>query len=75
MLRNDDSFVPQQTIAMVSGMGGSGKSRVIHACRDLLMRHDKIDALKIVSFVGAAAIKVGGTTIHSFLGLVRILLN
>ncbi len=57
--RNENCFV--------SGAGGCGKSVVIeHIVKDAVERGRKVG---VVSFMGVAAIHIGGTTLHSFCGL------
>lgn len=53
--------------AFVSGVGGTGKTRVLRAIRTALERAGKTTAT--TASTGIAAEAIGGTTIHAFCGL------
>ena len=56
---------------IVSGQGGTGKSRVITIIEQLVSRHFKCNSLSVVvaAPTGLAAFNIGGTTIHRLLCL------
>jgi hypothetical protein len=69
LLESSPTHVPRQSLMIVTGPAGTGKSHVISAVRELAARHGAHDAVAVVAFTAAAAIKVGGMTFHKFLGM------
>ena len=57
------SQVPKRVV--VQGKAGSGKSTVIHAMTTLLTEKLGADSFKLVAPTGAAALNIGGSTLHS----------
>ena len=56
---------------IVSGQGGTGKSRVIEVLNRLVTRDSRANSLPVVTAAptGLAAVNVGGSTIHRVLSL------
>lgn len=54
---------------IVSGQGGTGKSRVIQAVSDFFRRKNQSRRLRLASYTGIAARNIGGSTLHSSLNL------
>ncbi|KAF3914285.1 hypothetical protein ABW21_db0203484 [Orbilia brochopaga] len=59
----------EPVIMYLSGEGGTGKTRVIEAIREMFAQMDKLEALELCAFAGTAAFNIGGRTLHSSLGL------
>jgi hypothetical protein len=69
LAESSPTHVPTQSLMILTGAAGTGKSHVIRAVRELAARHNARTAVVVLAFTAAAAIKVGGQTFHSFLGL------
>jgi ATP-dependent DNA helicase PIF1 len=52
---------------MITGPGGTGKTTIINHLKDVLM--DPVRYLGVTAMTGAAAVLIGGTTLHSYLGI------
>ena len=65
----DDAPGRPELRMMLSGEGGTGKSRVIHAIRALADAWSRPGAVRIASFTGLAAVLVEGETLHRMFGL------
>jgi hypothetical protein len=52
----------------IGGMGGTGKSQVIKSLNEFFRERRMGDALSLLAPTGAAAVLLGGSTYHSFLG-------
>lgn len=59
----------KQLMMIVAGPGGTGKSRVIAALTSLFEKLNSSHQLKKAAPTGIAAYAIGGTTVHSLLGL------
>jgi len=59
----------RQLLMGLFGEGGTGKSRVINAIRKWFQVRGMSDELLITATTGAAAVKIGGRTLHSAIGL------
>ena len=59
----------QQLLMYLGGSGGTGKSRVIQAVVDFARRWHSSSAIVICASCGAAAVLIGGCTLHSALGI------
>ncbi len=55
----------RQHFQYVGGAGGTGKSRVIHAIRDMFRLKDGLHTLLLTGASGNAAALIGGVTLHS----------
>lgn len=64
--RSDDEGA--QHLQYVGGEGGTGKSRVIEAMKDLFRLKDGLDTMLLTGANGNAAALIGGVTIHSAVG-------
>ena len=53
----------------VTGAGGTGKSRIFEAIRFLAQEWDRPNAVAFMGTTGIAAMNIGGSTQHSFMGL------
>ncbi|KAF9051698.1 hypothetical protein BJ165DRAFT_1329893, partial [Panaeolus papilionaceus] len=62
---------PDQLLMHLGGMGGTGKSCVIHALVNYFNRRDEPYRFVLLGPTGTAAALIGGSTYHSFLGLGR----
>ncbi|XP_044714658.1 PIF1-like helicase domain-containing protein [Hirsutella rhossiliensis] len=61
-----------QTMALqlyTGGPGGTGKSRIIDALKDMFAARNQPHLLQITGTSGSSAAQIGGTTIHSACGL------
>lgn len=58
-----------QHLQYVGGPGGTGKSRIIDALKDVFTARGQSHLLQITGTSGSSAAHVGGTTIHSACGL------
>ncbi|KZV98824.1 hypothetical protein EXIGLDRAFT_584675, partial [Exidia glandulosa HHB12029] len=56
---------------MLSGPGGTGKSRVIHALKDWFDSRNQSRRFRLASYTGVAANNISGMTLHSALCLSR----
>ena len=65
----DDSKDIEQHLQYIGGEGGTGKSRIIDALKDVFRLKDQSHLLLITGSSGSAAAKIGGITIHSACGL------
>ncbi len=61
-LQEDDG---RQHFQYVGGEGGTGKSRVIHAIKDMFRLKDELHTLLLTGASGNAAALIGGVTLHS----------
>ncbi|KAF8415488.1 hypothetical protein L210DRAFT_3431330, partial [Boletus edulis BED1] len=55
----------------LGGPGGTGKSQVILAIRDFFVCSGQENRLRLTSYMGVAALNIGGNTLHSALLLGR----
>ncbi|KAK4118967.1 hypothetical protein N657DRAFT_550072, partial [Parathielavia appendiculata] len=55
----------RQHFQFVGGEGGTGKSRVIHAIKDMFRLKDGLHTLILTGASGNAAALIGGVTLHS----------
>jgi hypothetical protein len=55
----------KQHLQYVGGEGGTGKSRVIHAIKDMFRLKDGLHTLLLTGASGNAAALIGGVTLHS----------
>ena len=64
-------LVFQKENVMISGPGGTGKSFLIHHIISLKSKllFDESHKMGVTATTGAAAVLIGGTTVHSFLGI------
>ncbi|KJZ69628.1 hypothetical protein HIM_10991 [Hirsutella minnesotensis 3608] len=58
-----------QHLQYTGGPGGTGKSRIIDALKDVFAARNQPHLLQITGTSGSSAAQVGGTTIHSVCGL------
>lgn len=58
-----------QHLQYVGGPGGTGKSRIVDALRDVFAARGQAHHLQITGTSGSAAAQIGGTTLHSACGL------
>ena len=58
-----------QHLQYIGGPGGTGKSRVVDALRDVFTARGQPHQLQITGTSGSAAAQIGGTTLHSACGL------
>src|SRR5271154_3692295 len=66
---NARSDSERQLLMGLFGEGGTRKSRVINAIRKWFQVRGMSDELLITATTGAAAVKIGGRTLHSAIGL------
>jgi hypothetical protein len=62
-------IAPEQLLMHLSGMGGTGKSRVIKALVRFFDRQGEPYCLILLAPTGTVAALIGGCTYHSFLGI------
>ena len=74
MFTNDQisaiSAIKKGKNVMITGPGGTGKTTIINhlfTIKDVLM--DPVRYLGVTAMTGAAAVLIGGTTLHSYLGI------
>ncbi|KAJ7611288.1 hypothetical protein FB45DRAFT_760671, partial [Roridomyces roridus] len=60
---------PDQLRMLLTGPGGTGKSRVIDALRDLFQLRGESRRLRLAAYTGVAARNISGMTLHSALCL------
>jgi hypothetical protein len=65
----DDNKDIEQHLQYIGGEGGTGKSRIIDALKDIFRLKDQTSLILITGSSGSAAAKIGGITIHSACGL------
>lgn len=58
-----------QHLQYVGGPGGTGKSRIVDALRDVFTARGQPHRLQITGTSGSAVAQIGGTTLHSACGL------
>ncbi|KAJ7212651.1 hypothetical protein GGX14DRAFT_308290, partial [Mycena pura] len=58
---------PQQLRMLLSGPGGTGKSRVIHALKDFFQMRGQARRFRLAAYTGVAARNIEGMTLHSAL--------
>jgi len=58
-----------QHLQYIGGPGGTGKSRIIDALRDVFAARGEPHRLQITGISGSAAAQIGGITLHSACGL------
>jgi hypothetical protein len=58
---------PEQLRMFLSGPGGTGKSRVIHALQDFFSLRSQDRRFRLVAYTGVAARNINGMTLHSAL--------
>ncbi|KAJ3570418.1 hypothetical protein NP233_g4408 [Leucocoprinus birnbaumii] len=61
-------LIPEQLLMYLGGMGGTGKSRVIHALSNYFELRGEKNRFMLVAPTGTAAALLGGSTYHSMLG-------
>ncbi|KAF9061537.1 hypothetical protein BDP27DRAFT_1173611, partial [Rhodocollybia butyracea] len=54
---------------LLTGSGGTGKTRVVNAVKEVMRRYGIDHALRYMAPTGTAASLIGGTTIHKGLGI------
>ena len=64
-----DGQKPESHMQYIGGEGGTGKSRVIEALKDVFRAKGQLHRLIITASSGSAAARIGGMTIHSACGL------
>ena len=64
-------FLHQQLLMYLGGQGGCGKSHLLKAVRAFVTQWGFPDAVKFTATTGAAAIVIGGATLHSQVQLSR----
>ena len=60
---------PEQLLMYLGGPGGTGKSRVVSALRDLFESWKQSRRFRLAAYTGVAANNIGGATLHSLLQL------
>jgi ATP-dependent DNA helicase PIF1 len=68
--QNAISAIKKGKNVMITGPGGTGKTTIINhlfIIKDVLM--DPVRYLGVTAMTGAAAVLIGGTTLHSYLGI------
>ena len=60
----------RQHFQYIGGEGGTGKSRVIHAIKDMFRLKDGLHTLLLTGASGNAAALIGGVTLHSAANIV-----
>ncbi|KAJ6556237.1 hypothetical protein B0H19DRAFT_947758, partial [Mycena capillaripes] len=58
---------PRQLRMLLSGPGGTGKSRVIHALQDFFRMRGQARRFRLAAFTGVAARNINGMTLHAAL--------
>lgn len=58
-----------QHLQYVGGPGGTGKSRIVDALRDVFASRGQPQHIQVTGTSGSAAAQIGGTTLHSACGL------
>ncbi|KJZ69247.1 hypothetical protein HIM_11370 [Hirsutella minnesotensis 3608] len=58
-----------QHLQYTGGPGGTGKSRIIDALKDVFAARNQLHLLQITGTSGSSAAQIGGTTVHSACGL------
>ncbi|KAM5529293.1 hypothetical protein FOXYSP1_17137 [Fusarium oxysporum f. sp. phaseoli] len=58
-----------QNLQYVGGPGGTGKSRIVDALRNVFVARGQLHQLQVTGMSGSAAAQIGGTTFHSACGL------
>ncbi|KAJ7237773.1 hypothetical protein C8J57DRAFT_1032689, partial [Mycena rebaudengoi] len=58
---------PEQLRMLITGPGGTGKSRVIDALRDFFTLRGQSRRLRLAAYTGVAARKIKGMTLHAAL--------
>jgi hypothetical protein len=58
-----------QNLQYVGGPGGTGKSRIVDALRNVFVARGQLHQLQVTGTSGSAAAQIGGTTFHSACGL------
>ncbi|KAJ7776561.1 hypothetical protein DFH07DRAFT_693050, partial [Mycena maculata] len=58
---------PDQLRMFLSGPGGTGKSRVIHALQDFFQLRGQNRRFRLAAYTGVAARNINGMTLHSAL--------
>jgi ATP-dependent exoDNAse (exonuclease V) alpha subunit len=66
---NDTKTPIPQLLMFMSGVGGTGKSYVIKAIQEWFAARDKSHWLQTAAPTGTAASDIGGSTLHSLLGI------
>ncbi|KAJ7650270.1 hypothetical protein FB45DRAFT_729113, partial [Roridomyces roridus] len=61
------SLKPKQLRMLISGPGGTGKSRVIHALQDFFQMRGQSRRFRLAAYTGVAARNINGMTLHSAL--------
>lgn len=64
-----NSSLTNQLLMYIGGMAGTGKSQVIKCFIDLFELKKMRQSLAILAPTGSAAVLIGGSTYHSFLGM------
>ena len=59
----------KQHLQYVGGEGGTGKSRIIHAVKDMFRLKDGLQTVLLTGASGNAAALIGGVTLHSASGI------
>ncbi|KAI1782010.1 hypothetical protein LXA43DRAFT_872756, partial [Ganoderma leucocontextum] len=63
--------LPDPLRMYIGGVGGTGKSRVIHALTDYFARTNQTRRLRLASYTGIAVLNIRGITLHSALCLAQ----
>ena len=58
---------PAQLLMYLGGPGGTGKSRVVNALRDMFESREERHRFRLAAYTGVAARNIGGATLHALL--------
>jgi len=58
---------PTQLLMYLGGPGGTGKSRVVNALRDMFESREEKRRFRLTAYTGVAARNIGGATLHALL--------
>jgi hypothetical protein len=68
-INGSTATAPKQIRLYIGGEGGTGKTQVLHALKDVFRMKSEEYAVEITASSAIAASKIGGRTIHSSVGL------
>ncbi|SJL04870.1 uncharacterized protein ARMOST_08241 [Armillaria ostoyae] len=66
---SSEDHAPEQLLMMVLGAGGTGKMVLINAIHETFNYHNCVSSLGLMATSGIAAMLFGGSTIHSWAGV------